>query len=165
MQVTDIIKLAEKEGLCGKILDTAELEFDFSFRGYCEQNLCGNFGTNFLCPPFCGTPEDLKNMLLEHKQILVLKSEHNICDIMDKKQLEKAQSRHNTATLNLISRLENKRREVALCSPQELGFPSFVCARCLSAYCINVKNMAEKCGMSYDFKDCKLSLFGFITID
>ena len=165
MQDKDIIRLSKNEGFCAKILDTADITFDFSFRKYCEQNLCGNYGTNPLCPPFCGEGEEMKERVLEHKTALVLMSEHSIINFSDTEKIKKAQRKHNEATLRLLEKMEKKPRQVALCSPDDTKLPPHICAHCLSAYCINVKDMAEKCGMSYDFKDCKLPLFGFITID
>jgi predicted metal-binding protein len=42
------------------IVDTTQIVFDPSFRPYCEENLCGQYGANYSCPPDCGSPEEMK---------------------------------------------------------------------------------------------------------
>ena len=32
------------------VVDTADIVFDPSFRPYCEENLCGQYGANYSCP-------------------------------------------------------------------------------------------------------------------
>ena len=165
MREKDIIRLSENEGFCAKILNTADITFDFSFRKYCEQNLCGNYGTNPLCPPLCGKVEKMREEVLKHKTVLILMSEHSISNFSDDENIKKAQRKHNEATLRLLEKMEKKPRQIALCSPDDIEELPHISAHCLSAYCVNVKDMAEKCGMNYDFKESKLTLFGFITLD
>ena len=165
MQNSQIISLAQSEGFEAAVLSADELEFDFSFRKYCEENLCGNFGTNEFCPPFCPSPEQMKAAVLESAQVLVLKSEHKVLDFSDTEKIKAAQKKHNAATLSLLNKLEERSRKIALCSPCDVEIPPQFFAHCLSAYCINVSKMAEKCGMQYAYKDGIFSLFGFITLD
>ena len=163
--IEKIINHAKNEGFEAAVLETSKLEFDFSFRKYCEQNLCGNFGKSEYCPPLCPSAEDLKNIVLAHKNIIVLKSEHSISDITDSGKIKVAQSSHNAATLRLIEKLPHKISALALASGEGIEVPNGVTAACLSAYCINVSQMAQSCNMSYDYKNSTLSLFGFITLD
>ena len=70
-----LVALAKEEGFTNAaVIDTAEIVFDESFRPYCAENLCGKFAVNYSCPPDCGTPEEMKNRVLEHKHAIVLQS-------------------------------------------------------------------------------------------
>ena len=56
-----IIQYAVDEGFAAaEIVDTCDIVFDPSFRPYCEENLCGQYGANYSCPPDCGSPEAMK---------------------------------------------------------------------------------------------------------
>ena len=56
-----IRQLAEQEGFTrAALLAVDQLVFDQALRKYCEDNLCGNYGKNYSCPPFCGTPEEMR---------------------------------------------------------------------------------------------------------
>lgn len=53
-----MIQYAVEEGLAAAaIVDTSAIVFDPSFRTYCEENLCGQYGANYSCPPDCGSPD------------------------------------------------------------------------------------------------------------
>lgn len=53
-----MIDMALKEGFSdAALVDTDDIVFDASFRSYCEENLCGQYGANYSCPPSCGTPK------------------------------------------------------------------------------------------------------------
>ena len=79
MNEKGIKELAIKEGfLFAEITDTENFVFDFSFRRYCEEDLCGLFGKNFSCPPSCGEPEELKQRVLKHKKALLQKLLYSI---------------------------------------------------------------------------------------
>ena len=54
------------------IIETSQIVFDPSFRPYCQENLCGQYGANYSCPPECGSPEEMRQRILKHKYALVL---------------------------------------------------------------------------------------------
>ena len=52
MTEAEMIQCAIDEGFAAAaIVDTAQIVFDPSFRPYCEENLCGQYGANYSCPP------------------------------------------------------------------------------------------------------------------
>ena len=64
----DMIQYAIEEGFsAAEIVNSEDIVFDFSFRPYFEENLCGQFGANYSCPPDCGSPEAMKQRVLAHK--------------------------------------------------------------------------------------------------
>ena len=174
MTEEQIIGCALEEGFANAaIVDTGDIVFDPSFRPYCEENLCGQYGANYSCPPDCGSPEAMKQRVLSHKKALVLQTMWEISDYSDGKQIKPAKAAHNAAQIRLAKRLraEGVRGFIvgasgcALCSPckQTLGQPcAFPDLRysCMSAYCIFVKKLADKCAMEYDCGEGLLAFFG-----
>ncbi len=160
------------------VVGTEEIVFDPSFRPYCEENLCGQYGVNHSCPPDCGSPEEMRQRVLAHKKALVLQTIWEIEDYSDKEAIKKAKSSHNAAQIALMKALRQEGHPgflvgasgCALCSPckRALGEP---CAlpdlqySCMSAYCIFVKKLADRCGMEYDCGKGLLAFFGMYVTD
>ena len=179
MTYEQIIQYAIDEGFAAaEIVDTHEIVFDPSFRPYCEENLCGQFGANYSCPPDCGSPEAMKQRVLAHKKALVLQTIWEISDYSDMTLIKPAKASHNASEIRLVKRLRAEGCDgfivgasgCALCSPckQTLGqpcsFPEYQYS-CMSAYCIFVKKLADKCGMEYDCGDGLLAFFGMYVFD
>lgn len=160
-----IIEFAKAEGFEAAVLKPSDLEFDFTFRKYCEQNLCGNYAASILCPPLCPSAEKLKAAVLKGKHLLVLKSTHTIADLTNASAIKAAQGKHNSATLQLLHKISDFSGALALSSATDTEIPQGITAACLSAYCVNVLKMAESCNMTYDYKDNILALFGFIVLN
>ena len=174
-----IIQYALEEGfLSAAIIDTSEITFDPSFRPYCEENLCGQYGVNYTCPPTCGTPEEMKKRILKHKKALVLQTIWEISDYTDKDAIKYAKNEHNAASIRLVKRLRAEQCDglivgasgCALCSPcaitenKPCRFPDFAFS-CMSASCIFVRLLAEKSNMNYACENGLLPFFGMYVFD
>lgn len=179
MNTEQLIQYAIEENFTdARVLRTEELEFDPSFRPYCEENLCGQYKVNYSCPPVCGTPEEMKAKILSHKNALLLQSTWEISDYTDREAIKKAKSSHNAATIRLTKKVREETgggfmigaSGCALCSPCALlnnkpcRFPDLQYS-CMSAYCIFVRKVTEKCGMEYDAGEGLLTFFGMIIYD
>ena len=179
MTEKEMIDLALAEGVsAAEMTDTKDIVFDPMFRPFCAENLCGQYGVNYCCPPDCGTPEEMKQRILAHKRALVLHTIWEIPDISDNGLIKPAKKGHNAIQL----RLQKKFHEAGipgflvgasgcgLCSPCHLknGEP---CPHpearysCMSAYCIFVRKLAEHCGMDYDCGEGLLAFFGMYVFD
>ena len=177
MTYEEMIAWAAEEGFsAAAVVDTDQIVFDPSFRPYCAENLCGQYGANYSCPPDCGSPEEMKQRVLAHKKALVLQSIWQISDYGDKAAIKQAKKDHNAAELRLIKRLRSAGCDgiivgasgCALCNPckQTLGEPcSFPDLKysCMSAYCIDVGKLANKCGLEFAWIPEKLFLFGMFV--
>ena len=130
----ELISAALEEGFAvAAIVDTDKIVFDPSFRPYCAENLCGQYGANYSCPPDCGSPEEMKNRILAHKKALVLQTIWEISDYSNMDLIKPAKAAHNAAEIRLAKRLRTDDRDgfivgasgCALCSPckQVLGQP------------------------------------------
>lgn len=158
------------------VIETKKIVFKPEFRAFCEENYCGQYSANYSCPPECGTPEEMKNRILQYQYALVLQSKCELPDVHDKEAVRRAKLAHNQAAHELKLEIEADCGEsllagcgcCMLCSPCAMreGRPcKYPKERysCMSAYCIYVKDLAEKCGMEYDGKDGVIPFFSLIT--
>ena len=179
MQETKMVQWAAEEGFAAAaVINTDQIIFDPSFRPYCAENLCGQYGANYSCPPDCGSPEEMKQRILKHKKALVLQSISQVADYADTVAIKQAKKDHNAAEIRLVKRLRGEgcngiivgASGCALCNPckQTLGEPcSFPDLKysCMSAYCIFVKKLTDACNMEYTCGDGLLGLFGMYVFD
>lgn len=174
-----LISAAMDEGFAAAaVVDTDQIVFDPSFRPYCAENLCGQYGANYSCPPDCGTPEEMKNRILAHKKALVVQTAWELESFSDTETIRKAKKEHNAAQLRLAEKMKQLGHPglmvgasgCALCSPcaltkgQPCAFPDRRYS-CMSAYCIFVKKLAEECNMDYTWDNGILGLFGLFAFD
>lgn len=150
------------------LIDTKGIVFNPSFRPLCEENLCGKYGANYACPPDCGTVDQMKEKILQWPRSIVLQTLWDI-DPLDSSLTKSAKCRHNRLTREFIELTHKKGLMVGasgcnLCDPCAITtgtpcrFPDLQFS-CMSAYCIFVRNLADKCGMEYDCGPNMVSLF------
>ena len=170
----EILQLAHDAGFsAAAIIPTAEIVFDAAFRPYCEQNLCGQYGANYSCPPDCGPPEAMSARLLQHPRALVVQTKWQVDDWHDWAQIRHAKQSHNRAMLSMIDRLRQAGHSGLMCGASCCTLCERCAIRdhkpcaypdrrfsCLSAYCIYVKKLADACNMEYTCADGSLALFG-----
>ena len=174
-----ILCCAMEEGFANAaIVNTTDIVFDPAFRPYCEENLCGQYGVNYSCPPSCGSPEAMRQRVLAHKKALVLQTMWEISDFSDAAAIKPAKASHNASELRLIQRLRSEgcgglmvgASGCALCSPcaqaqgEPCRFPE-LCFSCMSAYCVFVSKTMEQAGIEYDCGDGLLAFFGMYVFD
>lgn len=177
MTEQQLTELALQEGFAAAaVVNTAEIPFDFSFRPYCEENLCGQYGVNHSCPPGCGSCEDMKQRITEKKKALVLQTIWEISDYTDAPAIKEAKGVHNRTSIALLEKLRSEGTDCfmvgasgcALCSPctakdgAPCRFPDLQYS-CMSAYCIFVKKLCDRCGLEYDCGSGLLAFFGMIV--
>lgn len=158
------------------IVKTEDIPFNFAFRSFCEENVCGQYGANYSCPPDSGTCEELRNKIINRKTALVVQSVNKIADF-SAGRIQWAKLRHCDFATELENKLKCSGVEgfmvgacgCTLCEPcaKVLDLPCKFPERrysCMSAYCINVKELCEKCGLAYDCSP-DLALFGMYVFD
>lgn len=173
-----LIQAALDEGFAAAaLIDTAQIPFEPAFRDFCKENLCGKYGVNYACPPACGEPEAMQRRVQALPRALVLQSIWPLAELCDSAGARRAKGVHNAASARLRSRLQAQgvdgfligASNCTLCDPcaivsgkpcphEELRFS------CMSAYCIYVRLLAERCALPYDAVDGKLPLFGMYVL-
>lgn len=159
-----------------KEIKTTDLVFDSEFRKYCKDDYCGNYGVNYACPPDCGTPEEMKEQALAYKNVIVFYRAYRLDDIMDRAAVKKVEADNRERMKKVIGIMESQTKNK---SNGETTCDSFVrrgrasvigschncdiCNKvkalpckepdkiysCLSAYCVNVAELAKACNMPY----------------
>ena len=174
-----MVRLAKEAGFhAAAVIPTGDIAFDASFRPYCAENLCGCYGANYSCPPDCGTPAEMERRIRAYGRALVLQSKWDIRDYRDEPAIRAAKRGHNLAALRVADALRAGgcgglmagASCCILCEPclRPSGAPCRFPERrfsCLSAYCIYVKKLAERCGMEYTCSDGALALFSLYAFD
>lgn len=175
----ELIQYAVAEGFAAAaVVDTKQIPFDPSFRPYCAENQCGQYGVNYACPPDCGSPEQMRLRVTAHKRALVLQTIWEISDYTDKQAIKQAKGSHNAAAIRLAKKLRAEgcggflvgASGCALCSPcakvagEPCRFPELQYS-CMSAYCIFVRKLTERCGIEYDCGPGLLAFFGMYVCD
>ena len=172
----ELIKLAEDAGFRVALIPAKEIPVDGSFRKFCEDNLCGKYNANYSCPPGCGTVEEVRERLFAEEKALVLEMIWDVNGYEDKEFIFSSRNKLNRTVLQLMEQLREAGMDgfclgyggCPLCNPckQVSGEP---CAfpekriSCMSAYCIDVGKLAEKCGLEFAWVPEKLFLFGMIA--
>ena len=173
----ELIDFAVKQGFtAAAVVDTGKIVFDPSFRPYCEENLCGQYGVNYTCPPVCGSPEEMKQRITAHKKALVVESIWEVTDYSDKPAIKHGKSMHNKMEIEVLKHARQNGTDgflvgasgCSLCSPcamkagEPCRFPDLRWS-CMSAYCIFVKKLADLCGMEYDPGAGLVSFYGMFV--
>lgn len=156
------------------VIPVDDLVFVPEFRSFCEKNDCGNYGKNYGCPPYCGTPEEMENRVMKYSEAIVFQSRTLVDDIFDDREMKKIKKKHTQMTLKAMSSLKDVGLQMdgfpVMCGPcnycdecmlgkeepcikEELRFS------CLSAYCIDAQKMANRCDMEIQWNGDVASFF------
>jgi len=65
------------------IVEVSKMIFSKDLRKLCEQNSCGSYNSNWMCPPAVGAINDLRERALGFKQGLIFQTVHSIEDSFD----------------------------------------------------------------------------------
>ena len=174
----ELATLAEDAGFRAAVVPAQEIPVDGGFRKFCEDNLCGRYNANYSCPPACGTPEEVRQRLHSAGRALVLQKVYEIGSYENKDAVLKSKKNLNLAVLQLTQRLRQAGQRCfclgyggcPLCEPckQVSGEPCAFPDRrisCMSAYCVDVGKLADRCGFEFVWIPEKLYLFGMILLD
>lgn len=171
-----LLNLAKEEGFYAAIIPAADVPVDPKFRDFCAQNLCGQYGANYSCPPDCGSVADLHQTILAQEKALVISTIWDIESFENKAAIQHAKRTHNAAVLRLMEKVKAAGCQgfctgyngCPLCDPCKRT-ENLPCAHpdkrisCMSAYCIDVAKLADRCGLEFGWITGKLFLFGLIA--
>lgn len=176
-----IMKTAQEAGFTKTaVISTDEIVFNEEFRKYCEENTCGNYDQNYGCPPYCGTPKEMKERVMQYNNAIVFQSRTQVADIFDGEKVKVLQENHTKMTQQVMKRLEDSRVTMdgfaIMCGPclscKECRMPKGEpCLKeqerfsCVSAYCIDVVRLAESCEMEIQWDGDIIYYFSLYILD
>lgn len=154
-----------------------ELEFSNRFRDYCKDNLCGHYGTNWMCPPGVGEIDKLKCDLMKFTKGVVYQTIHPVKNIKDRKETDRIRDTHNQFTRSLSKHLKNKYNTKDI-FPMGAG-PCVICKNCsyikgeeciypeeaissAEAYGIDLGAILKSCGLKFNYSEDTLAYVGII---
>ena len=172
-----IAKQAEEFGFTAVWFPVSKIPTNPEYLKYCEVNRCGNYGANYACPPDCGTPDEMRARLDSAREALVLQSLWEIPGYGTPEVLT-SKAEHGAAVRRFRDSLRKEGFDVfavgygpcPICKPckRKAGEPCPMPDQrvsCMSAYCIFVRKLAERCGMEYDCGEGLLAFFGMYVFD
>ncbi len=158
------VEMAEKAGFShAGYADIEKMKFLPEVRKMCSVNKCGKYGTNWACPPACGTLEEIKSRVNEYDYAMILQATEEMEDDYDWEAIQKAGKRCGDSLKVLTKQLRGLGKEVLPmgaggCSkcdkctypdnpcryPDELNHSMEACGLVVSREC-------EKAGMKYTY--------------
>lgn len=177
MNKEQLLILAKEAGFTAALTTPNQVLQKEEYRVYCEENRCGKYNANYSCPPDCGTVEELKAKVLAEDTILVVQTIKENVDKSDKEQIIRTRAAHNASIIRLMSHFRKLGYDgfcagyggCSLCTPCKrienlpCAFPDLKIS-CMSAYCVDVADLAGKCGLEFSWEPEKLFLFGMFAL-
>ena len=88
------------------IAEVAEIKFNEDFRKLCEQNSCGSYNKNWMCPPAVGPISDLKKRASGYKQGLLFQTVHPLASSLDWKGMQEGGVNHTKIFRKILECME-----------------------------------------------------------
>ena len=179
----DLSQLAEKTIEFGAsksaVIDTSKIQFSETFRDHCQQNTCGKYGTNWMCPPAIKSFEECKADVLEYSKGVLFQTIYTLEDSFDFEGMVKAQEIHEKTFRKMLEYIHlsiDSKKFLALnvgdckicekCTYPEgkdCRFP-YKAVASLEAYCIDVNALLTSCNLSYNNGPNTVSFVGIFLL-
>ncbi|MCL2287512.1 MAG: DUF2284 domain-containing protein [Firmicutes bacterium] len=156
----------------------SDVTFSREFRDACAQNICGKYGTCWMCPPDVGDIDEMIAYAKDYENIMVFQSIGQLEDSFDFEGMQEAAVMHNALTLAVAEGVVEM--NVSSKKPLVLGAGAcHICRRCtkldkapcahpnkaipsLEAYGIAVSELAAVSGMKYINGENTVTYFGAV---
>ncbi len=159
------------------LVDVKEIEFKPKLRVLCEDNICGNYGKNYSCPPYSGTVEEHIKKFKNYDKAIVFYTIENISGLEDKIKIDKAIKKIQDITVNVNNFISNLGIEhmtigstaCKICSPckisenKECPFKNNVFTS-LSSFCIDIESLSKLCNIDIDWNGNKITNIAMVLI-
>lgn len=151
-------EIAEELGF----IETAEIDVDKikfvpEYRAYCEENVCGMYNKVPTCPPQCGSFKQMHDKVLKYKKAFVMKTVWKVEDFQDNQAFTEMKSQHNMITKELVDEAKGQGIEGLTVTVGPTKSSS-----CISAYCIDVGELAKSCEMECFCGDNRVAFFSML---
>lgn len=105
----DLISLVKSLGAThAAIADVETITFNEDFRKQCEQNTCGSYNKNWMCPPAVDSITESKKRILEFKQGLLFQTVYQLESSFDWEGMMAGGVTHTQVFRNIIHDLKNR---------------------------------------------------------
>ena len=163
--MNELMKIALNAGATNAgMAKVSDIQFSREFRDACAQNVCGKYGTCWMCPPDVGDIDEMIAHAKEYEHIMVFQSIGQLEDSFDFEGMQEAAVKHNALTLavaekiGIMEQMKNSlvlgagachicsrctRLDVLPCAHPGKAIPS------LEAYGIAVSELAKVSGLEY----------------
>ena len=144
------------------VIPVSDIPFDRELRRFCEQNACGSYGRNYMCPPLVGDIDEMIEQAKGYSTAVVFQTVTALEDSYDVDGMNDARDQHQAILTKLCQKIRAFSPEVLAlggggchlcdicgaidgvpCHHPELTIPS------IESYGIVVYSLAPKCGMNY----------------
>lgn len=146
------------------IIEVEAINFNEDYRKQCEQNACGSYNKNWMCPPAIGRINELKERTSKFKQGLLFQTVYQLKNSFDWEGMQQGTADHTQIFRNMLDNIKKSGifREIL---PLNVG-PCTYCGRCaildgqecrfpeeavssIEAYGMDVMALEKSCGMPY----------------
>jgi predicted metal-binding protein len=90
------------------VIDASSIKYAVEFRLLCEENKCGFYDRNWMCPPAVGPFEELKGQASRYKQCLLFQTVHPLSCSFDWQGVKKAFKKHDEVLRRIIRHLKER---------------------------------------------------------
>jgi predicted metal-binding protein len=176
--LNDLVKEAlELNATRAAVIEVTKIPFNQDFRKQCEQNVCGSYNKNWMCPPAVGSISDLIQRVMDFKHGLLLQTVHQLEDSYDWEGMLEGLTNHDKVFRKLLERLKSRNilteilplsaghclhcAECAYITGKECYFPEKAISS-VEAHGIDVMDLLKGCGIPYANGQNTVSYVGLI---
>nr|WP_242831405.1 MULTISPECIES: DUF2284 domain-containing protein [Desulfitobacterium] len=165
VQIDLLCSLAKSLGAAHAALIAVDsIKFNHDFRKQCEQNTCGSYDKNWMCPPNMPSIDELRDKVLPYDRGLLFQTVYQLKNSFDWRGVQQAVVEHTQVFRKVLAELRSMKNFLNLL-PLNVG-PCTYCGRCsfldgeecrfpeeaipsVEAYGIDVMALEKSCGMPY----------------
>ena len=153
--------------------DPQILKTEMSVRKMCEDNVCGAYGKNWTCPPFCGTLEDCSAKLHGYKHAILLETTGNILGKYDALGWQRVEKEHLENLYAFVEDFKKTHSDALflgaggcrICKscayPEPCRYPEKALSS-MEGYGLLVKDVCEAVGTKYSYGDKTITYFACV---
>jgi predicted metal-binding protein len=155
------------------VISTTAIVFSEELRRACEVNTCGNYNTNWTCPPAIGTVSRQRERITAFQRAFVFTTKYDLEDSFDYEGMMKAGEIHNSLTAGMQEKFGGANPVFGaggcrICKPCAYPKPCPFPRRAVSsieASGINVTELSRAAGIKYNNGPNTVTYFSMILFN
>jgi predicted metal-binding protein len=155
------------------VISSGEINFSEEVRRACEMNSCGNYNTNWTCPPVIGSVAEQKKRITSYQRAFVFTTKYDLEDSFDYEGMMKAKEIHDDLTTEMHKKFGRTNpvfgaggcRFCKTCAyPNPCRFPDRIFFS-VEAAGINVTELSRTAGVKYNNGPNTVTFFSMILFN